>query len=76
MADVCRGVGNFWLFLMFAPISFKLVFLKRGNMGCILLNVSVDGTVDAQYVAAFLLFPLYLGELRCMLPKIGLSLYV
>ena len=54
MSDVCRGVGNFWLFLMFLSIScFKLVFLKRARMGCILLNVFVDATVDAQYVAAF-----------------------
>ena len=67
---------------MFAPISFKLVFLKRGNMGCILLNVSVDATVDAQYVAAFFIIPfifsrtwLYVTENRIESLCLGLKCF-
>ena len=41
MLVVCVGVINCWLFLVvLVPITlFKLVFLRKAIMGCILLNI-------------------------------------
>ena len=42
MVVVCVGVRNFWLFLVFVPIScFKLVFLQKAIISCGLLNISL-----------------------------------
>ena len=75
MVVVWIGVRNFWMFFIVFVSFWLFCVFSESYHGLYIVEYFFKTAVDAQYVPVQYFF-LYLAALGCMLPKMGLSLYV